>query len=188
MTNGGLRAGGTGLQEVERAQFERVMLPHLDAAYNVARWLVRDEHEAQDLVQEAYLRAWKFFSGFKGGDSRVWLLAIVRNTSFSWLRKNRAHGQTLALDEEAYPIAATAPDPQEALVMAEESDLLHRALGELPLEYREVLILRELEELSYREIAKVADIAVGTVMSRLARGRQRLQQALAGIASKEKQQ
>jgi RNA polymerase sigma-70 factor (ECF subfamily) len=166
------------LQPDLRSRFENLMLPHLDAAYNLARWLTRNEHDAQDLVQESYLRAWKFFAGFKGEEGRVWLLAIVRNTSISKLRKERTHGPLLALDEEAHPIAANAPDPQQVLGLKEESELLHRALADLPLDYREVLVLREIEGLSYREIAEVAGIAVGTVMSRLARGRQKLQEAL----------
>ncbi|MBV9126837.1 MAG: sigma-70 family RNA polymerase sigma factor [Verrucomicrobia bacterium] len=146
----------------------------MDAAYNLARWLTHNDHDARDAVQDAYLRAWKFFQSFRGGDSRVWLLAIVRNTCFSWLKKQRAHEPATPFDEEIHSGETAAPSPAELLARGADGELLRAALAELPAEFREALVLRELEELSYKEIADVAGIPLGTVMSRLARGRQLL--------------
>ena len=159
---------------------------HLDAAYNLARWLARDERDAEDVVQEACLRAFKFFGGFRGGNARAWLLAIVRNTFYTWLDKNREQALNVALDEEMIAIIennmATPSDGVEQLLQsADASRLLHRALDGLPAEFREVIVLRELEDLSYREIAEVAEIPIGTVMSRLSRARKLLLHALQKI-------
>jgi RNA polymerase sigma-70 factor (ECF subfamily) len=161
------------------ARFEQTVLPHLDAAYNLARWLTRNEHDAQDVVQEAYLRAYRFFDSFRGVDGRPWLLAIVRNTCHTWLAQNRPTATT-PFDEEQHGAAAAGPGPEARLVQGEERQLLRQALEELPAEFREVIVLRELEGLSYKEIAGIAGIPLGTVMSRLARARERLQQLLAG--------
>ena len=158
----------------ERTLFEQTMLPHLGAAYNLARWLTRDDHDAQDIVQEAYLRALKFFGGFHGTDGRAWLLAIVRNTCYTWLERNRAHKGDTAFDEEPHGAAPAALQPDAPLLRSEDAQLLRQALEELPTEFREVIVLRELEDLSYRQIAEVAGIPIGTVMSRLARARERL--------------
>ena len=153
--------------------FEEAVLPHMDAAYKLARWLTKNEQDAQDVVQEAYLRALKFFSGFHGSDSRPWLLTIVRNTSYTWLKRNRP--SEAELDEAVHLEATDTPDPEKILVLNSEKRAVREALETLPLEFREVLIMRELEEFSYREIAATAAIPVGTVMSRLARARQKLQ-------------
>lgn len=154
------------------------MLPHLDAAYNLARWLARHEHDAQDVVQEAYLRAFRFFDGFHGKDGRAWLLRIVRNTYYTWLRHNRDREPTAAFDEGIHSAGSEAMSP-EALVMAgDDARLLRAVLDELPAEQREALVLREMEELSYKEIAEIAGVPVGTVMSRLARAREALKAAL----------
>jgi len=158
------------------AFFERLFLPHLNAAYNLARWLTPDDQSAEDLVQEASLRAWKSFDGFAGGDGRPWLLSIVRNT---WLQRSRPAKVDAAFDEEIPSNGSDGSNPEAALLQNLDRQLLKRALEELPLEFREVLIMRELEGLSYKEIADVADLPVGTVMSRLARARQRLQRGLA---------
>jgi len=155
------------------ARFEQAVLPHLDAAYNLARWLVRDDADAQDVVQEAALRAYRFFEGFRGGDGRAWLLTIVRNVCHTWLRKNRAHELATPFDEEAHGVADD--NPETLLMENADAQALKEALEELPAEFREALILREMEGLSYKEIAGVADVPVGTVMSRLARARKRLQ-------------
>jgi RNA polymerase sigma-70 factor (ECF subfamily) len=160
------------------ARFEQTVLPHLDAAYNLARWLTRNEHDAEDVVQEAYLRAFRFFDGFHGVDGRPWLLAIVRNTCHTWLAQNRPVATT-PLDEEQHAVASAVPDPEAGLIQREDQQLLRQALEELPAEFREVIVLRELEGLSYKEIAGIAGIPLGTVMSRLARARERLQQRLA---------
>ena len=161
---------------------EQALLPHLDAAYNLARWLTGNDHDAQDVVQEAYLRACQFFGGFRGTDGRAWLLTIVRNTCYTWLQRNRRYS-SIPFDEEQHGIAAETPaDPVE---QAEDRSALRRALEALPPEFREVVVLRELEGLSYREIAAVAGLAVGTVMSRLARARERLQRHLLGNMKKE---
>jgi RNA polymerase sigma factor (sigma-70 family) len=158
-------------------RFEQVVLPHLDAAYNLARWLTRNGHDAEDVVQEAFLRAFKFFSGFHGEDGRAWLLTIVRNTFYTWLQQNRRHELTTDLDE-VQEVESHDPSPEAILQQNIDHALLREALEALPVEYREVVILRELEGFSYKEIADLADMPIGTVMSRLARARKRLQQFL----------
>jgi len=160
------------------ARFEQTILPHMDAAYNLARWLTRRDQDAEDVVQEAYLRAFQFFGSFRGGDGRTWLLAIVRNTCYTWLHKNRAPEQTVSFDEEQHGLTLADHGPEAHLLRTEDAEMLHDALRELPTEFREVVVLRELEELSYKEIAGIAGIPAGTVMSRLARGRERLQEIL----------
>jgi RNA polymerase sigma factor (sigma-70 family) len=166
-------------------RFEQAILPHLDAAYNLARWLTRRDQDAEDVVQEACLRAFQFFGSFRGGDGRTWLLAIVRNTCYTWLQKNRGREQTVSFDEEKHGLTLAERGPEVRLLQTEDAEMLHDALRELPTEFREVVVLRELEELSYQEIAHVAGIPVGTVMSRLARGRERLQQLLIQYQKKE---
>ena len=158
------------------ARFERAVLPHLDAAYNLARWLVRNDDDAEDLAQEAFLRAFKFFGGFHGGNSRAWLLTIVRNTCYTWLQQNRAHEVLTLFDEELHSVQDA--NPETILLESVDRQMLKEALEELPVEFREVVILRELEGLSYKEIANIVDVPVGTVMSRLARARKRLQLCL----------
>ena len=159
-------------------------MPHLDAAYNLARWLSGNEVDAHDVVQEAYLRAWKFFGTFRGGDASAWLLSIVRNTCFTWMEKNR-RGISTGLDEEAQGLASPSAGPEEAMQRSDEGQMLRRALEELSIELREVVVLRELEGLSYKEIASALGLPMGTVMSRLSRGRDRLQQCLVGRAEQE---
>ena len=149
-------------------------MPHLDAAYNLARWLTRNDHDAEDVVQEAYLRAYRSSGGFRGGDGRAWLLAIVRNTCLTWLDRNRPPKPTVLFDEARHgPADAPAGTPPDG-------DALRAALDELPPEYREAVVLRELEGLSYKEVAAVTGVPIGTVMSRLSRGRGLLRQTLAG--------
>lgn len=160
------------------AHFEQAVLPHLAAAYNLARWLTRNDHDAEDVVQEAYVRACKFFGTFHGGNSRAWLLTIVRHTCYTWLQDNRGHELMTVFDEEIHSLAGEAANPETLLLQRLDQQLLRQALEELPVEYREVIVLRELEGLSYKEIAHVADLPLGTVMSRLARARKRLQQGL----------
>jgi RNA polymerase sigma-70 factor (ECF subfamily) len=168
------------------ARFEQIVLPHMDAAYNLARWLMRNDHDAEDVVQDAYLRAYRFFDGLRGTDSRAWLLAIVRNASYSWLEKNRP-GEVVALDdvgllasdvETAGHMFPAETNPEVILLQSANRKLVNLALEELPVGYREVLVMRELEELTYKEIAAVAGIPIGTVMSRLARGRELLRRAI----------
>lgn len=154
-------------------------MPHLDAAYNLARWLTRNNHDAEDVVQEAYLRAYQFFGGFHGVDGRAWLLTIVRNTCYTWLERNRRQQPTTTFDEEKHSGTSTADDPEALVLAGENQHLLRAALEELPPEFREVIVLRELEGLSYKEIAGIAGVPLGTVMSRLARARERLQRDLA---------
>lgn len=161
-------------------RFEEAVLPHLAAAYNLARWLTRNDHDAEDLVQEAYLRAFKSFDSFRGGDGRAWLLTIVRNTCYTWLRQNRAEDLTELFDEEIHTLERDSSNPETLLLETADAQLLGQALEELPVEFREVLVLRELEGMSYREIADLMSVPVGTVMSRLARGRERLQRQLTG--------
>ena len=167
------------LEQSSAGRFEQVVLPHLPAAYNLARWLVRDNADAEDVVQEAYLRAFKFFDGYRGGESRTWLLTIVRNTCYSWLQRNRSRELTDSIDDA--PEAATDDfgNPELQLVQNADAQMVQECLAELPLEFREVMVMRELEELSYKEIATIAELPIGTVMSRLARGRKRLHALLA---------
>ncbi|HXG94173.1 MAG TPA: sigma-70 family RNA polymerase sigma factor [Blastocatellia bacterium] len=165
-------------EQSKLASFEQTVLPHLAAAYNLARWLTRNDADAEDVVQEAYLRAFKFYGGFRGGDSRSWLLTIVRNTCYTWMQRNRSHELATDFYDEVYSIRDESLDPEIRLLQSADSQMLKQALEELPAEFREVLVLRELEEMSYKEIADIANVPLGTVMSRLARARKRLQQLL----------
>jgi RNA polymerase sigma-70 factor (ECF subfamily) len=175
-----------GSQERDKlASFEQSVLPHLGAAHNLARWLTRNEHDAEDVVQEAYMRAFKFFGGFRGGDSRSWLLTIVRNTCYTWMQQNRSRELTAVLDEDIHPLESDGLDPEAILLQSVNSEVVRRAIDELPLEFREAIVLRELEEMSYKEIADISGVPLGTVMSRLARARKRLQQVLTGGKGKE---
>ena len=161
--------------------FEHLMLPHLDAAYNLARWLLRDPHDAEDAVQEACLRAYRAMDRFRGGDGRPWLLAIVRNVCYSQLRKTRQEPDAAPFDDEAH---SSGYDPAEANAVAWReltSELLQRGLERLPPAFREIIVLHELEGLSYRQIGAIAEIPLGTVMSRLARARAKLQTELVNL-------
>jgi RNA polymerase sigma-70 factor (ECF subfamily) len=158
--------------------FEKTMLPHLDAAYNLARWLARNEQDAEDIVQEAYLRAFRFFDGFRGGDGRSWLLAVVRNTALTWLRRERTAAQ-VSFDEEKHGTGSEAATVEAMLVEGARFAALRNCLELLPVEFREVVVMREMEEMSYRDIAEAASAPIGTVMSRLSRARQRLQDCVA---------
>jgi RNA polymerase sigma factor (sigma-70 family) len=161
------------------ALFEQNVVPHLNAAYNLARWLTRNGPDAEDLVQEAYLRAFRSFETFQGQDGRAWLLTVVRNTCFTWLKK-KGDQSTVEFDEQMHSAAGESLDAESLLLNEAALGSLNDCLAALPLEFREVIILRELEELSYKEISDIARVPVGTVMSRLARGRKRLQQCLTG--------
>jgi len=173
-------------QEHELASFEAMMLPHMDAAHNLARWLLRNDQDAQDVVQEAYLRAFKSFSGFHGSNGRAWLLTIVRNTSYTLLKKNRAADLTTTFDEEIHASGRESVSPAAILEHAEDAELMKNAMNQLPAEFREILTLRHQEELSYQEIGEILKIPVGTVMSRLARARAKLREYLASQMSQEK--
>jgi len=165
--------------------FEEAFMPHLNAAYNLARWLTRNKQDAEDVVQEAYLRAFRFFSGFRGGDGRAWLLKIVRNTCYTWLEANRPLQQAAEFDESFFSTDFGALNPEQSLLQTDSRDLVRKALERLPANFREVLILRELEGMSYEEIAEITGTPAGTVMSRLSRGRDRLRQALHDVSSRE---
>ena len=165
------------MDERERSKlFEQTVLPHLDAAYNLARWLAGNDHDAQDIAQEACARAFRFIDGYRGGDGRSWLLAIVRNTAYSWLKKNRPAAIVTIHEDELGEIEDQ--NSAAGALYSADTGALHAALETLPVEFREALVLRELEGLSYKEIAEVAEVPVGTVMSRLARARRQLQTAL----------
>ena len=166
-------------QKEDLPSFEAVMLPHLDAAHNLAKWLLRNEEDACDVVQEAYLRAFKSFSGFHGSNGRAWLLTIVRNTSYTLLKKNRAVDFTTPFDEEIHAAEHESASLATILEHSEDSDLIRQAMDALPAEFREILVLRHQEGLSYKEIADIAQIPPGTVMSRLARARAKLKEYLA---------
>ena len=173
------------VRQVELLSFEDAMLPHLDAAHNLARWLLRNDQDAQDVVQEAYLRAFKSFAGFHGSNGRAWLLTIVRNTSYTLLKKNHAVDLTTPLDEEIHGAGDKAINPATILEHGEDAELIREAMDELPAEFREILVLRHQEGLSYKEIADIAHIPPGTVMSRLARARGKLKECLATRIGKE---
>jgi len=159
--------------------FEQTMIPHLNAAHNLARWLTRNQHDAEDVVQEAYLRAFRFFDGFDPtatqGDGRAWLLAVVRNTCLTWLgRKTAGASAGVEFNEHVHGVTEDGESVEDALVRNAKIESLRNCVEALPLEYREIIVMRELEELSYREISEVAAVPIGTVMSRLSRGRVRL--------------
>jgi RNA polymerase sigma-70 factor, ECF subfamily len=167
------------LQEQPKlGRFEEIVLPHLNAAYNLARWLTHNDDDAEDVVQEAYLRAVKFFADFRGVNSRAWLLTIVRNTCYTWLQQHRAHELTTSFDEELHTAENDLSDPAALVLRSDNSQLLRQSLEELPVEFREVIVLRDLEGFSYKEIAELVNVPLGTVMSRLARARERLKQSL----------
>ena len=165
-------------EETHHTNFEQLVLPHLHAAYNLARWLTSNDQDAEDVVQDACLRAFRFFSGYRGGDARAWLLKIVRNTSYSFLEKNRPASMAEEFDEKVHATEAGTPDMETQMMRKVESGTLREALEELPPNLREILILRELQELSYKEIAELVDVPLGTVMSSLSRARHQLSQSL----------
>ena len=179
------------MTEASRARlFEQIALPHLDAAYRLARWLTRSDTDAEDVLQEAYLRAFKYFAGQSGDNPRGWLLSIVRYAAYDWLQRNRS-AQIIAFDKavEAAQSDATrdgpGDDPLAHLLRAADRRLINEAIAELPVPFREALVLREFEELSYREIAEIAGVPIGTVMSRLARARQLIARGLQRRAKRE---
>ena len=171
--------------QCKAVRFEEIVLPHLGPAYNLARWLVHNQHDAEDLVQEAYLRAFKFFSGYYGGDSRAWLLTIVRNTCYTWLQQNRALRLAEPIEDKLDEVGLDFADPEMLLLQSVDAQIVRHALQELPIEFREIVVMREIEGLSYKEIANIVDVPIGTVMSRLARGRKRLHALLANSMGKE---
>jgi RNA polymerase sigma-70 factor (ECF subfamily) len=175
--------GSSVLEQQDRARFEQLVLPHLDSAFNLSRWLLRSRADAEDVAQEAMLRAYKFFRGFHGGDARAWLLQIVRNTCYTWLEKNRPVEAMTEFDEELHPQPAN--NPESLAIAGDDRERLTRALDTLPPRFREVLVLRELEGCSYKEIATITSIPIGTVMSALARARQRLQKSLTNVLPQE---
>jgi RNA polymerase sigma factor (sigma-70 family) len=180
-------------QDDRRRRFEHLALPHLDAAFNLARWLAGNTADAEDVVQEAYLRAYRYFDAYQGGNIRVWLLTIVRNTFMTWAKENRSSRLSFvaempeadSAEDEATLWGSKPRDPEALLLDSIDSRTLNRLMGLLPAEYREVLLLREVEDLSYKEIAAVADVPIGTVMSRLARARLALRRLWLDAAAKE---
>jgi RNA polymerase sigma-70 factor, ECF subfamily len=161
----------------DRERFEQLVLPYVDAAFNLARWLLRGRSDAEDVAQEALLRACRFFGGFHGGDARAWLLQIVRNTCYTWLEKNRPMDLSMEFDEELHQ--QTSATPETLAIVADDRKRLTLALETLPPRFREVLVLRELEGCSYKEIAAITSIPIGTVMSSLSRARRQLYSTLA---------
>jgi len=171
----GTHAGAPSLTESDLAKFEALTLPHLDAAYTLARYLLRDPHDAEDAVQEAYLRALKYFGTYRGGDPKAWILAIVRNTCKSRTGR-RVDGQTEPFEDELHSPETISAD---ALALESEAkETVREALDVLPAEFREVIVLREIQGLSYQEIADIVQAPIGTVMSRLSRGRARLEKTI----------
>jgi RNA polymerase sigma-70 factor (ECF subfamily) len=173
------------LEYQDLPNFEQAVLPHLDAAYNLARWLARNEEDAQDIVQEAYLRAFRFFPAFRGGDPHSWIMKIVRNTCYTWLNENRPLRGALEFDENVFSPDSRGPNPEEFVLQGDSSTLVRKALQKLPTNFREVLVLRELEGMSYKEIAEITGMAAGTVMSSLSRARNRFRQALKDLMNGE---
>jgi RNA polymerase sigma-70 factor (ECF subfamily) len=151
---------------------------HLDAAYNLARWLTRNDLDAEDVVQEAYLRAFTYLRSFQGGDGKAWLLTIVRNTYYSWLKHNRVHEPMVSFDEEFHGVRPETTSQETTVLDHERERILKQAMDDLPAQYREVLVLREIEGLSYQEVANTVGVPIGTVMSRISRARKRLHQRL----------
>jgi RNA polymerase sigma-70 factor (ECF subfamily) len=166
------------LHEHDKARFEQAVLPHLSAAFRLARWLTRSDHDAEEVVQEAYLRACRFFGRFHGEDGRGWLLAVVRNTAYTFLKRHRLDRLRIPFDEQRHDSGVLAMNPERLFLQKATAELLREALEELPAAYREAVILRDLEGFSYKEIAAITGVPMGTVMSRLTRGRERLQRVL----------
>lgn len=168
-------------------RFQIVMLQHLDSAFNLARWLARSSQDAEDIVQEAYLRAFKFFDSFHGEDGRAWLLGIVRNTFYTWYQQNKTQALSTQFEEELHStqidddaaMQYSDNNPEALLIQKDSRRQMHQALEALPVEFREVMVMRELEDLSYKQIAGIIGIPIGTVMSRLGRGRKQLAEILA---------
>jgi RNA polymerase sigma-70 factor (ECF subfamily) len=158
--------------------FEQAVLPHLDAAYNLARWLLRNDQDAEDVVQEAYLRAFRFFPGFRGGDTRAWLMKIVRNSCYTWMHANRHQKDAIEFDEGLFSPDSRPLNPEEAVLQNDNGAMVRKALEQLPVNAREVLVLRELEGMSYKEISDITGVPAGTVMSSLSRARDRLRHVL----------
>jgi RNA polymerase sigma-70 factor, ECF subfamily len=161
------------------ASFEHLVLPHLDAGYNLARWLLRNDHDAEDVMQDAVVRAFRFFEGFRGDNPRAWLLSVVRNRAYTFLQQNRARELATEFDEELHVEPAEDETPEVLLLRSARQRVLNEAVEALPVEFREVFVLREMEGLSYREIADLAQVPIGTVMSRLSRARRQLKVAVA---------
>ena len=168
------------LNAEDRARFEQLVLPHLDAAFNLAVWILSSRTDAEDVTQDAMLRAFRFFDGFHGGDARAWLLQIVRNTCYTWMKKNRRMKMTDQFDEGLH--MQSSATPESIAIAGNDRERLTRALETIPLRYREVIVLRELEGCSYKEIAAITSIPIGTVMSSLSRARRQLHSALAKSA------
>jgi RNA polymerase sigma-70 factor, ECF subfamily len=166
----------------ERRRFEESVLPHVDAAFNLARWLLRDKANAEDATQEAMMRAYRFFGSYRSGDARAWLLQIVRNCCYTWLRKNRPQEDTSMVEEEAM---AEEPSPEAVAIANVDRERMARALEALPVHFREIVVLRELEGCSYKEIAAITAHPIGTVMSALSRARRQLREALSEPREKE---
>jgi RNA polymerase sigma-70 factor (ECF subfamily) len=175
------------VQDTERRKrFEQAVLPHLDAAYSLARWLTRNDSDAQDVTQEAFLRAFRFFEGYQGGNMRSGLLTILRNTCYTWLHQNRGPDTMELFNEEIHSSeSAGGIDPEIQVLASVDKQTLHRAIEELPEMFRETLVLREIEGMSYKEIADVTSVSLGTVMSRLARARARLRESLSVSMGKD---
>jgi RNA polymerase sigma-70 factor (ECF subfamily) len=167
-------------EQRKQARFEDLIMPHLDAAYNLAHWLIGNAHDAEDVAQEAFLRAFKFLDGFHGGNNRAWLLSIVRNASYDFLRANRKNEEVLEFDEELHSPEDLVCESQEPALRAVQQKVVREAIEKLPVEFREVAILRELDGIPYKEIAEITQVPIGTVMSRLARARNQLQRCLPG--------
>ena len=165
----------------EVGELAEILLSHLDSAYSLARWLVRNGADAEDVVQEAYLRAFQYSDGFRGGDARAWLFTIVRNTAYSWLRKTRTFEPVTQFDEQVATIGVETPNPEQLLLRKAEGRVVEQAMSQLPVRFREILILRELEGLSYKQIADVMAVPMGTVMSTLSRARTRFRHAAADL-------
>ena len=165
--------------------FEQAVMSHFDAAYSLARWLTQSSEDADDVVQEALLRAFTYFEGFEGSDGRAWLLSIVRNTCYTWIRKNRIRESVSEFDETVHGLSPAATSPETLYLQRVESGKLAECINRLPLEFREVLVLREIEDLSYRQIADVTGVPMGTVMSRLSRARRRMQECMSASASNQ---
>jgi RNA polymerase sigma-70 factor, ECF subfamily len=171
--------------DIQLGSFDEVILPHLDAAHNLARWLVRGSDDAEDVVQEACLRAFRYFGTFRGQNARAWLLRIVRTTAFSWLQKSRGQQLATELNEEIHTEGCEALNPEALLLQRADTQLLAQAMNHLPARLREVLMLRELEGLSYKEIADVVGVPMGTVMSTLFRARERFRHAASDLMRRQ---